>query len=127
MKSKRRNVSFGLGASSIMMIFVVLCMMILSVLSYSKALQNESIANRQKEKASAYHKADATIQMILSHQDVKEMDTLCKQREVRCSFQDRDWKLAIDIDDHQELYVEVEQRKQQMQITTYEVRKKEDK
>lgn len=41
MKLEKRGVQIGLGASSIFMIFVVLCMMILSVLSYTRSLQNE--------------------------------------------------------------------------------------
>lgn len=64
-KDKRKHVQVGLGASSILMIFVVLCMMILSVLSYSKALQKEEIANQGKQVQKAYTQADATLQYVL--------------------------------------------------------------
>ena len=49
MKLEKRGVQIGLGASSIFMIFVVLCMMILSVLSYTRSLQNEKIAQRDRK------------------------------------------------------------------------------
>lgn len=64
-QEKRKHVQVGLGASSILMIFVVLCMMILSVLSYSKALQKEDIANRSKLVQKAYSEADARLQYVL--------------------------------------------------------------
>lgn len=64
-QEKRKQIRVGLGASSILMIFVVLCMMILSVLSYSKALQKEDIANRSKLVQKAYSEADARLQYVL--------------------------------------------------------------
>ena len=48
MKKRKQSVQIGLGATSIFMIFVILCMTILSVLSYTRASQNEKIAERER-------------------------------------------------------------------------------
>lgn len=48
MKKRKQSVQIGLGATSIFMIFVILCMTILSVLSYARASQNEKIAERER-------------------------------------------------------------------------------
>ncbi len=47
------------------MIFVVLCMMILSVLSYTRSLQNEKIAQREKLYQEAVAKSDAGAQLLI--------------------------------------------------------------
>ena len=41
MKKRKQSVQIGLGATSIFMIFVILCMTILSVISYTRATQNK--------------------------------------------------------------------------------------
>lgn len=64
MKKVRKNVQVGLGASSILMIFVILCMMVLSVLSFSRAQQNEKTALREQMYQQAYHKADTKAQIL---------------------------------------------------------------
>ena len=68
MKLEKRGVQIGLGASSIFMIFVVLCMMILSVLSYTRSLQNEKIAQREKLYQEAVAKSDAGAQLLIDEQ-----------------------------------------------------------
>ena len=64
MSKARKNVQVGLGAVSILMIFVILCMMVLSVLSFSRAQQNDKTALRERSFQEAYHKADTQAQIL---------------------------------------------------------------
>lgn len=64
MKKNKQSVQIGLGASSILMIFVVLCMMILSVLAYNHAQQNEAITRREVAYEEAYLEANTNACMV---------------------------------------------------------------
>ena len=85
MRNEKRGIQIGLGASSIFMIFVVLCMMILSVLSYTRALQNEKIAQREKLYQEAYARSDTGAQLLVNemrqHADLR-MEQLLKLEQV---------------------------------------------
>lgn len=72
MREHQKHIRVGIGASSIMMIFVVLCMMILSVLSYHTALQKEHIADRFKQVQEEYTKADAMMQFVIEEVKIKQ-------------------------------------------------------
>ncbi|MEG0275256.1 MAG: hypothetical protein RR690_09005 [Longicatena sp.] len=95
MKKTKRNVQIGLGASSILMIFVVLCMMILSVLAYNQAKQNYDIAKREAVYEEAYRKADtkASILYEVLNTYVKEdgsLDKTLARLDVQEQFQSGD-------------------------------------
>lgn len=95
MKKTKRNVQIGLGASSILMIFVVLCMMILSVLAYNQAKQNYDIAKREAVYEEAYRKADtkASILYEVLNTYVKEdgsLDKTLARLDVQEQFQSED-------------------------------------
>lgn len=79
MKKTKRSVQIGLGASSILMIFVVLCMMILSVLSYNRAMQNEAIARRERQYQEDYYQADTRLELV---------------QEALKTYEDRDMELS---------------------------------
>ncbi|MCR0263703.1 hypothetical protein MKC73_07260 [[Clostridium] innocuum] len=85
MRNEKRGIQIGLGASSIFMIFVVLCMMILSVLSYTRALQNEKIAQREKLYQEAYARSDTGAQLLVNemrqHADLR-LEQLLKLEQV---------------------------------------------
>lgn len=116
-QEKRKHVQIGLGASSIMMIFVVLCMMILSVLSYSKALQKEKIADRSKQVQTAYTKADASIQYVL-HEMKHDLPLDDQTQHLFTSFdikyEVKDGKLILThaINEHQKLQAIIDTNKQ---------------
>lgn len=116
-QEKRKHVQIGLGASSIMMIFVVLCMMILSVLSYSKALQKEKIADRSKQVQMAYSKADASIQYVLHEMKHNlPIDDQTKQLftsfDIQYEIKDDTLILTHVINEHQKLQAIIDTNKQ---------------
>lgn len=95
MRNEKRGIQIGLGASSIFMIFVVLCMMILSVLSYTRALQNEKIAQREKLYQEAYARSDTGAQLLVNemrqHADLR-LEQLLKLEQVVSCWRNTTWK-----------------------------------
>lgn len=123
MKKTKRNVQIGLGASSILMIFVVLCMMILSVLAYNQAKQNYDIAKREAIYEEAYRKADtkASILYEVLNTYVKEDGSLDKtlarlnvqeqfqSEDVQYELQNQTISIHIKVNAQQSLQVVLEQ------------------
>lgn len=56
---QRFQIHMGVGTISLLMIFVVLCMVILSSLSFLSAKESRDLALREKEEITAYYTADA--------------------------------------------------------------------
>lgn len=128
MNENRRRIRVGIGASSIMMIFVVLCMMILSLLSYSKALQKEHIADRAKLVQEEYTRADAVMQFVvkeLSDIELQDEDRLLlKDHNINYEYKDDQLVLQVEINHQSNLYAVLEQQGSDMVIKTYETRQK---
>lgn len=128
MKKKRNTIRVGIGTSSIMMIFVVLCMMILSMLSYSKALQKEHIALRGQKVQQQYTTADATMQFViheLSDISLNQKDRLLlKDHDIQYQYRDEKLILTLVVDEHQQLYVVLVKQDDKMKIETYEIKEK---
>lgn len=59
----------GIGASSILMIFVVLCLTTLGVLSYASARADLALTERRAERVMAYYEAAAGAQRQLTQID----------------------------------------------------------
>lgn len=122
MKKARKNVQIGLGAASILMIFVILCMMILSVLAYANAKQNERIAQREVNYKESYYKADCKAEIIFALFQEKQtngstMETLLEQPQILQALQDEGIRytikgatlqLFVHVNDQQELQVILE-------------------
>ncbi|MEG0329332.1 MAG: hypothetical protein RSC10_03520 [Longicatena sp.] len=121
MHKKRRGVQIGLGASSILMIFVVLCMMILSVLSFTNALQSEKIAIREKTYQEDYYKANTkaeTIYELLLKYDsgnrpfsqiVQERDiqTMMDKEHIQYQIKEAQMTLEVAVNTQQKLVIEL--------------------
>lgn len=65
MTANKKSVQIGLGICSILMIFVVLCMAVLSLLSYREAQQKYDIAKRQQTYRQAYTESDASLAFVI--------------------------------------------------------------
>lgn len=63
---EKRALKPGTGIATILLIFVVLAMSILSVLSYLKVIQNHQTVLRETEYVQSYAKANAQAQLIQS-------------------------------------------------------------
>lgn len=68
MKEKQR-ISIGTGVSSILMIFVVLCLTTFGVLSFSSARADLNLTKKNGAQIEAYYTADGTAQEILMEID----------------------------------------------------------
>ena len=129
MKEHRKTVRIGIGASSIMMIFVVLCMMILSVLSYHTALQKEHIAERAKQVQKEYSKADAMLQFVIHElfDDSKELlpgekaQALLNEHEITYEVKKDALILTCTINTQQVLEAELVKEQNDIVIKRYEV------
>lgn len=64
---KKKSISMGIGIMSLLMIFIILCMVILAVLSYQNAQQSEALALREKETLTAYYEAQETASIFYSN------------------------------------------------------------
>lgn len=61
---ERRTMKPGTGVATILLIFVILAMTILSVLSYLKAMQDHQALQQEYAFKEAYYQADAKAQYI---------------------------------------------------------------
>lgn len=128
MKKHKRSVQIGLGVSSILMIFVILCMMILSTLSYTRALQNEKIAQREKAYQEAYYKADEqasiiyetlkqrstkenTLEDIVTSEDIQKL-----YKEANVTYQSEKNKLYMKLHVYEHQYLSIVLEKQNQDI-----------
>ncbi|MDF2949348.1 MAG: hypothetical protein K0R07_1379 [Sedimentibacter sp.] len=64
--SKSSNVSIGMGGSLILTIFVVLCLTVFSVLSFTTAYSDLKLANKTEEFTSDYYKIHGTAEEKLA-------------------------------------------------------------
>ena len=138
MKLEKRGVQIGLGASSIFMIFVVLCMMILSVLSYTRSLQNEKIAQREKLYQEAVAKSDAGAQLLIDELRQYPKQTLqqsLKQSRVQSLLQEyamkTDWEqdellVTIPVQDTQQLQLRLQKQGSAVHIKAWKTITKGD-
>ncbi len=62
---KRPPSNAGVGASSIMLIIVVLCLTLFGVLSYVTALNDSALTSRTLESTQVYYETDAAAQRAL--------------------------------------------------------------
>lgn len=136
MKKTKKSVQIGLGASSILMIFVVLCMMILSVLSYNRATQNQAIADREKVYQEDYYKADMkmeTVYEVLKLYDGKDisMDEILTQKNMKTaltglSYQQQAERLVVEIDinSQQILHGEFKRNHHKIAVTSWKLSSK---
>lgn len=136
--NNKKGIQIGLGINFILMIFVVLCMMILSLLSYREAFQKELIALRQKEYQEAYMNADADIQYVLreseqtSFQDVEELvkneqfKMNAEAFQITYKIQQNQLHLEKRINDEQLIAVCIKQIDGKLIIESYQVKEKEE-
>lgn len=68
MKNKE-STPFGTGMSSLLMIFVVLCLTVFGVLAYMTARADDRLTQRSAEMVQAYYQADAAAEEALAQLD----------------------------------------------------------
>ena len=66
MNKERRNISLGLGVPTILAVFIILCMCILSVLTYMNASHNHASWKKEKANIVSYYEADTKAKQIVN-------------------------------------------------------------
>jgi Tfp pilus assembly protein PilX len=87
MESKRR-LNIGAGASSILMAFVVLCLMAFGLLSYTTAAAEERLSEKNAQAVQNYYKAEASLQQKIAQinqalEQAKEAAENCRQGQMQ--------------------------------------------
>lgn len=136
MKKTKRSVQIGLGASSILMIFVVLCMMILSVLSYNRALQNEAIAQRERQYQEDYYQADTRLELVQealkTYEDRDmELSAILKQEDIQkvlsglsVTRQGNTLQVIAEVNTHQQLIAKFQWKEGKLTINSWKLSSK---
>lgn len=122
MKKANKHVQVGLGAASILMIFVILCMMVLSVLSYTQAAQEDKTAKREERYQRAYHDADMKADILyelleknastyVTWEDllqIPQIKTLCEDKDIVCTPADNLLHVRVSVNNSQRLIITLE-------------------
>lgn len=114
------SLKIGIGTPTILMIFVVLCMVILSVLSFQEADHNMMLAEKEKNYVTNYYEAKAKANQIanelqnLSIKDIQEKhDLIIKEDQSSYQYQ-------CSIDKKKEINVVLD--KDNLDFITFQVR-----
>ena len=138
MRNEKRGIQIGLGASSIFMIFVVLCMMILSVLSYTRALQNEKIAQREKLYQEAYARSDTGAQLLVNemrqHADLRleqllkleHVEKLLEEYHMETKWSQAELLVNIPVQEDQQLQLRLQKQNKSLLIRAWKTITKGD-
>ena len=84
MKSKESS-PFGTGISSLLMIFVVLCLTVFGVLAYMTARADDRLTQRSAQMVQTYYEADARAEEALARLDAALLDALPEEEALSSS------------------------------------------
>lgn len=119
---KKRKMTFTtVGASSILTIFALLCLIVFALLSLSTAKADSTLSKKSVDAVAAYYKADLQAEEILA--ELRQNNFYCNGNRNSNSNSNSNAKNVVrtyscPIDDKQELQVEVEMGKD-----TYHIKK----
>lgn len=103
----KSSLKIGVGTPTILMIFVVLCMVIISVLSYQEATYRQTLANKEKDAVVAYYKADVQAQRIAKALRPSKLHDIQEKYNVKIIEQEQCYCYDIEIDEKRVLSVEI--------------------
>ncbi len=66
---QKENAPFGAGISSLLMLFVILCLTVFGVLAYMTARADNRLSARAAETVTAYYQADSAAEELLARTD----------------------------------------------------------
>lgn len=117
MKAKTQ-LHMGVGTISLLMIFVVLCMVILASLSFLTAKGSLDLAIREKEEVTSYYEADASAVYLVQHFDAKkslnenyeQLSTLAlsKEQEIDVELEEASILILIPMEHEKQLQVRIQ-------------------
>ena len=112
MKNKQSTLKIGIGTATILMIFVVLCMVILSVLSLKEAQMNVHLVEKEKQYTQAYYEAQAQATMVFNAIQKKDStpeqwQNISNTLDVDIQYNDRIIYYSVKINKNKQLVVEL--------------------
>lgn len=116
------SLKIGIGTPTILMIFVVLCMVILSVLSFQAADHNALLVEKEKTYVTNYYEAKVQAEKIASLLDEMPLNEINKHYQVNVIENQSYYQYQCSIDEKKELYVVIE--KKNLEYVTFQVRNK---
>lgn len=109
MKNKTSTLKIGIGTPTILMIFVVLCMVILCVLSFMEANTNANMSEKEAIYTQNYYKAKTQAELI--HNALiseEEISTINNQYQVEIKETDTELEYYVTIDEKKQLHVVID-------------------
>lgn len=109
MKNKTSTLKIGIGTPTILMIFVVLCMVILCVLSFMEANTNANMSEKEAIYTQNYYKAKTQAELI--HNALiseEEISTINYQYQVEIKETDTELEYYVTIDEKKQLHVVID-------------------
>lgn len=104
---KKNSISMGIGLSTLMMIFTVLCLTIFGTLSFMQGKRNLSASERIASNSKEYLDADYSASLI--YKDIKEhKDDLDYLDSIGVSFENDLYKYNVTINSNKRLDVELD-------------------
>lgn len=102
-KKDNNHLTMGLGIPTLLMLFVLLGMIIISALTYLYQMSNTKIVEKEVEYVSNYYETDAKAKYIIDSKD----EEFIKQNVSTYDYDLNHLKFIISIDDKHELRVSV--------------------
>lgn len=134
MNKNKQNIQIGLGIPSIFMIFMILCLAIITTLAFTRSQQNLRIAQQERKYIQDYYQADALGEYLVDKiQEAKGTiydkmkDSLIQEVLLNNSVQyvvnDQEVSLKLKINETQRLEIILRvQASGQLEIRTWELK-----
>lgn len=109
MKNKTSTLKIGIGTPTILMIFVVLCMVILCVLSFMEANTNANMSEKEAIYTQKYYEAKTQAELIhYALTNEEEISTISDQYHVDIQDTDTELEYYVTIDEKKQLHVVID-------------------
>lgn len=114
------SLKIGVGTPTILMIFVVLCMVILSVLSFQEADHNMLLVEKEKAYVTNYYEAKAKANQIAHEMKNTSIEDIQEKYDLVIQEDQTSYQYHIEIDKKKEIYVVL--NKNSLDFMTFQVR-----
>lgn len=114
------SLKIGIGTPTILMIFVVLCMVILSVLSFQEADHNMMLAEKEKNYVTNYYEAKAKANQIANELQNLSIKDIQEKHDLTIKEDQSSYQYQCSIDKKKEINVVLD--KDNLDFITFQVR-----
>ncbi len=119
MRERKEGISVGIGMSTFMMIFIVLCLTIFATLTYLQAKHNLEETNQIIEASQAYYDADYTATTIYKSLKTNYSNTEFLV-ENNITKQENEYSYVVRISDTRELQVTIQENEGKLKIEKWQ-------